>query len=149
MLREHASATRRCACIVCRTSTHTPICTRAVRRHRRIRRCTHEAEKQMTALGIEDWVTIQRRRKWRFAARVMADSHKWGLKALLWDPLLDTRSQAKRRQGRPKMRWTDDINAFITDSRSDNDDTYAAPLYSLSSEMWKQHEEQYVYRSLS
>ena len=38
-----------------------------------MRRCTHEAEKQMTDLGIQDWVSEQRPRKWRWALKVAAD----------------------------------------------------------------------------
>ena len=43
-----------------------------------IRRCTREAERQLAALGIDDWATMQRRRKLRFASKVIADTHTNG-----------------------------------------------------------------------
>jgi len=79
-----------------------------------IRRSTHDAEQQMITLGIEDWVTIQRRRKWRWASRVaLATDDKWITKAIEWDPLLDSRQNPRRRQGRPQKRWTDDIAEHV------------------------------------
>ena len=52
---------------------------------------------------------------------------KWTLKALLWDPTLDSRFDAKRRQGRPLTRWTDDITAhyrrYNDQCRIDNNNT--------------------------
>lgn len=63
-----------------------------------IQRCTHEAEAQMKTMGLEDWVAIQRRRKWRWARRVATESlNKWTLKALTWDPTLDARYVPRRR----------------------------------------------------
>ena len=79
-----------------------------------MRRCTHEAEKQMTDLGIQDWVSEQRRRKWRWARKVATDdASKWTARALHWDPTLDSRHNARRRTGRPQKRWTDDIIQHI------------------------------------
>ena len=49
-----------------------------------MRRCTHEAEDQMKTLGIEDWITEHRRRKWRWAQKVATEQlDKWSVKALL------------------------------------------------------------------
>ena len=82
-----------------------------------IRRCTHEAEKQIADLGIEDWVSIHRRRKWRWARCVAIDqSNKWTLKALTWDPTLDPWYTPRRRPGRPQTRWTDDLVQHVTTS---------------------------------
>ena len=78
-----------------------------------IRRSTHEAETQMTTLGINDWVTEHRKRKWRWARKVTTEPHKWSLKALLWEPALDSRYNARRRHGRPQKRWSDDIAQHI------------------------------------
>ena len=79
-----------------------------------LRRCTHEAEDHLKKLGAEDWVSMQRRRKWRWAQRVATDNDKWTWKALLWEPVLDRRFQARRQQGRPRKRWTDDITDYLT-----------------------------------
>ena len=75
---------------------------------------THEVEKQVAELGLEDWISIQRRYKWRWAQKVATDTHgKWTAKVLTWDPTLDVRCTAKRRPGRPQTRWTDDIAEYI------------------------------------
>ena len=39
-----------------------------------IRRCTHEAERQLNQIGIEDWVIKQRRTKWKWAQQVATDT---------------------------------------------------------------------------
>ena len=68
----------------------------------------------MQSLGMEDWVSIQRRRKWRWAHQVATDTrNKWTLKAAMWDPTLDATCNPRRRPGRPVTRWTDDIIAHL------------------------------------
>ena len=51
--------------------------------------------------------------------KMARETHKWGLKAMLWDPTsgptTDSRYNPGRRQGRPKTRWTDDITKHIQD----------------------------------
>ena len=102
-----------------------------------IRRCTREAERQLAALGIDDWVTMQRRRKWRFASKVIADTHKWGLKALMWDPTLDPRLSPRRRQARPKTRWQDDINKYINQQYSSHlDDNNSTTNNNNTQDLW-------------
>jgi len=82
-----------------------------------LRRCTHNAEQKMRSLGMEDWVSTQRRRKWRWAQRVATDTFdKWTLKAALWDPTLDATHNPRRRPGRPVTRWVDDIVGHLTRS---------------------------------
>lgn len=42
-----------------------------------IRRCIHEAEALVQFLGIEDWISQQRRKKWRWARKIATvDRHK-------------------------------------------------------------------------
>jgi len=84
-----------------------------------IRRCTHTAEALLKSLGVDDWVSEQRRKKWRFAAKVVTDSvSKWNIKALMWEPEHDARYNAKRRQGRPVMRWTDDLAQHVNETHT-------------------------------
>ena len=79
-----------------------------------IKRCTHEIEERVRKLRLEDWVTLQRRRKWRYARKVLlANSHEWNTAALHWDPTLDHKLNTHRRPGRPKTRWTDDLQQHI------------------------------------
>ena len=75
-----------------------------------IRRCTHEVEARMKKLRLDDWVTLQRRRKWRWAHKIATTTQDtWTTIALQWDPTLDRQLDARRRTGRPTPRWTDDI----------------------------------------
>ena len=79
-----------------------------------IRRCTHDAENRMKKMNLDDWVTIQRRRKWRWPNKVASTTHDtWTTIALQWDPTLDTQLHARRRTGHPKTRWTDDVKAHV------------------------------------
>ena len=41
-----------------------------------IRRSTHAVEHRMGRLKIEDWVTLQRRRKWRWANKVATSTQE-------------------------------------------------------------------------
>ena len=67
-------------------------------------------------MKLEDWVTLQRRRKWRWAAKTATDTvPKWNVKALLWKPESDSRYNARRRPGRPMTRWTDDLTKFCNE----------------------------------
>jgi hypothetical protein len=42
--------------------------------------------------------------------------------AMRWDPTVDLKFHARRRQGRPKTRWTDDIVDYITTTTNNNND---------------------------
>ena len=75
-----------------------------------IRRCTHEIEARTTKLKLDDWVTIARRRKWKWAQKLATNTKDtWTTMALSWDPTVDIQLNARRRTGRPKTRWWDDI----------------------------------------
>ena len=80
-----------------------------------IQRCTHDVETRMKRLKLDDWITLQRRRKWRWARKVaMTEENNWMVLALQWDPTLDNQLSSGRRQGRPKTRWLDDIKQHVT-----------------------------------
>ena len=80
-----------------------------------IRRSTHEAERRMKELKLEDWVSLHRRRKWRWARKVAtSQGSNWSVRALTWEPghRMPTANYT-RRVGRPKLRWADDIRTHI------------------------------------
>ena len=80
-----------------------------------LRRVTHEAEEQMARLQIENWVAAYKRTKWRWARRLSElPSERWTTVASNWTPALDLRTY--RSVGRPKLRWTDDIEACLCSS---------------------------------
>ena len=79
-----------------------------------VQRATHEAESRMKKLNIEDWVSVQRRRKWRWAQKVAnCDGDSWTLEALTWDPYPRIAIAESRRVGRPAKRWSDDLRQYI------------------------------------
>jgi hypothetical protein len=79
-----------------------------------IKRSTHEVEERMKRLKLDDWVSIQRQRKWKWAEKLaLCKDPTWTTIALQWDPTVDPRLKARRRPGRPKTRWADDIYKFI------------------------------------
>ena len=68
-----------------------------------VERATHKAQQLLERLNIEDWITIQRRRKWRWASQVASDRNKWTYRVLMWEPdLLLDQKEPGRKQARPK-----------------------------------------------
>ena len=63
----------------------------------------------MAQFNVRDWVEEQSRRKWRWAQKVASRSDsRWSHIILHWDPP-DTKVK-----GRPKTRWSDEINTYLT-----------------------------------
>ena len=75
-----------------------------------VKRSTHKAEDIMRACGLqEDWVTMHRRRKFRFAGRTARVSdERWTQKLLHWKPA----HGIGRAVGHPVKRWADDIEKY-------------------------------------
>ena len=64
----------------------------------------------MIEYGVEKWTTIQRQRTWQWARKMAQDtSPRWNHSVNTWQ-LLEARGR-----GRPKTRWADTINDFLTD----------------------------------
>ena len=80
------------------------------------------------------------------------------MKALLWDPTLDPRYSARRRQARPRRRWSDDIRHYIRHRDDDEDDNDGETPLDISSsdhtwmalvrdtDLWDEMEEEFVNR---
>ena len=80
-----------------------------------IRRCTYEVEDRMRKLKLDDWVTTQRRRKWRWVQKLANTAEgDWMIMATAWDPTIDDKLSTRRRPGRPKTRWMDNIANYVT-----------------------------------
>ena len=78
-----------------------------------IKRTTQHAEQQLGKLNINTWIHTIRTRKWRFLARVVQmPSNRWTKAALLWAPQ-STSKTARRNEGHPRKRWTDDIDDYL------------------------------------
>ena len=123
-----------------------------------IRRSTHEAEKRMKELKLEDWVTLHRRRKWRWARKVAASPiPSWSKHALTWEPGHRIQSaNYTRRVGRPKLRWTDDIrvhifrkvyNATVPPSLHARLDNGTWMHHAQDRDLWERLEESFIHRS--
>ena len=68
-----------------------------------IKRCTHDVEQRMKELKLDDWVTMQRRRKWKWGQKpALFDNFDWTTAVLRWDPTLVPQLHSRRRPGRPK-----------------------------------------------
>ena len=79
-----------------------------------IRRSTREVEHRMGRLNLDDWITLQRRRKWRWARKIATSTQEaWGPLVLKWDPSPHLGVLRNRRTGKPKARWADDIKQYI------------------------------------
>ena len=74
-----------------------------------IQRTTHIAEEHLRRIGLDDWVTAQRKKKWYWAGHLARRTDgRWSTKLVTWCP-----SQGARHQGHPRKRWVDDLDAFF------------------------------------
>ena len=75
-----------------------------------VKRSTREAESKMDDLSMDTWVTAQRRLKWAWAQKVQqSSSNTWSRIVAEWEPQCALRSQ-----GRPRARWSDDIQKLLS-----------------------------------
>ena len=109
-----------------------------------IQRVTHQIEAHVKKLNIEDWLSQQRRRKWRWAARIANhDSTRWTRRVLNWLPEYDeVRKKVRtRRQGHPRKRWEDDLTSFLAKA-------HPAPshwTYMAATSTWDELEDEYIH----
>ena len=99
-----------------------------------IKRVTHIAETNYKKAGLEDWVMLQRRWKWRWAGHVARrDDKRWASEVLEWIP-----DGGHRNRGHPRKRWQDDLNEFFKHKN--------LKWYTLARlrEKWKRWEEDFI-----
>ena len=74
-----------------------------------IRRATRIALHELTRAGLEDWVSVQRRWKWRWAGHsARRTDMRWATQVLSWTP-----QQGRRSRGHPARRWQDSITGYF------------------------------------
>ena len=79
-----------------------------------LERTAHWADEQLDNAGVNQWVTQWRRRKWKWAAKLMdVGNHKWSAAATTWQPLLHSSTPCGRRQARPRKRWSQDFEEYL------------------------------------
>ena len=108
-----------------------------------IRRTTHETEELLKRLDIEDWLTTQRRRKFKWALKVATcNSDRWASRATTWQPNLQRKAAATaaRSAGRPRTRWDDDLNSFSRRVLKCEDWRIAAS----NKQLWQANENSYI-----
>ena len=78
-----------------------------------IKDATKRAETAMAEHGVKSWTESQCARSWAWAGKV-AQSHegRWTYTAAKWQP------HTRRSRGRPKARWHDPINQYLTSTTS-------------------------------
>ena len=79
-----------------------------------IKRATQKSEAAITRLRINSWASTVRQRKWKWMQKLSATSEReWTRQVVQWSPQLEPVYTAKRKAGRPKTRWADDIKKYI------------------------------------
>ena len=74
-----------------------------------VRRTTTIVEEHLHSSGLDDWVTLQRKRKWAFAGHVARrQDSRWSHKVLKWIP-----TEGHRLRGHPAKRWRDSLDDFF------------------------------------
>ena len=74
-----------------------------------IQRSTYIAEEHLARAKLDDWVTEQRRRLFRWAGHAARRTdNRWSTRVLEWQPI-----DGKRLIGRPKRRWSDTLNDYF------------------------------------
>jgi len=72
-------------------------------------RSAHTVDTIAAGENMSDWVSMQRRMKWRLAGKLAnSQDGRWSRKVLDWRP----GNHGLRFPGRPKTRWTDQIESF-------------------------------------
>ena len=76
------------------------------------RRCKRKVRVAMQVFPVSDWLVVMDRSTWRLVARLAtSDSQEWPTQVLRWRPA------GSRRRGRPRRRWTDNVDAFLQHER--------------------------------
>ena len=107
-----------------------------------IKRATHIAEATISKQNITQWTTAYLRRKWRWAQRLTTvPDDRWCRIITNWQPTTVERRPAYRRQGRPRKRWSDDIDEYFkhlhNQTTTSLDDIFVKKL-------WKEHEDKFI-----
>ena len=111
-----------------------------------LKRTTKMVSSQLQKVNLDDWVTLWRKKQWRWAGTVVQQcQHKWSYKAVLWHPQLDCAAGGVRSRARPRKRWDDDIKAYLAHAGIESPWTVVA----AAGNRWMELEEQNNSSSLS
>ena len=92
----------------------------------------------MVSAGLEDWVSLQRRWKWRWAGHCARRTDKrWATEVLGWTP-----EHGRRNRGHPLKRWQDSINGYLHFLFGASTDSWIA--YAGDRDEWRKLENEFV-----
>ena len=104
-------------------------------------RTTALVEDQLATVTPDDWVHAQRRRKWRLLGHVARrDDGRWSTAVLTWSP-----AGGRRKVGRPKKRFIDDVETFLKDTSEEPKSLWFCMAQERDD--WKSLEEDFVLNS--
>ena len=72
------------------------------------RRCKHRLQRALSQYAVSDWLQVIDRMQWRLLHKIYGDDDSWPKVVMTWTP-----STGKRSRGRPKTRWTDNVNRYL------------------------------------
>ena len=85
-----------------------------------------------------DWVTAQRRRKWRLTGHTARRTDgRWSTAVLTWSP-----QQGHRQRGHPKKRWTHDFDAFFMEHQGLPKGTWTVVAQNRA--LWRSFEDAFI-----
>ena len=100
-----------------------------------IKRSTRIAEEIMVQHNVPDWVREVHRRRYQWAGQVSRSTDgRWTKQVLKWS------CGGTRARGRPKIRWTDNLNNFFGDDKTN----VTWSTLAEDEAFWNDFEEQYV-----
>ncbi len=100
-------------------------------------RSTRDVEQVMLNLGVPDWAEEVHRRSFQWAGRIARISdERWTREVLLWS------ASGARKRGRPKLRWTDQLNKFFKQGRQATNEFWLE--LARDAESWATLEDDYV-----
>ena len=73
------------------------------------RRCKHRLQNALSQHPVSDWLQVVDRLQWRLVHKTCQDDLSWPKTVMKWLPL-----SGKRPRGRPRTRWTDNVNKYLS-----------------------------------
>eukprot|EP00973_Karenia_brevis_P033685 4643874-Karenia_brevis.AAC.1 len=108
-----------------------------------MRRRTHLAESILSSLKIDDWITLQRRRKFAFAGHMLRRrDNRWAATLMRWTP-----EGGHRTRGHPRRRWSDVFDKFFWTRHGASRGEWHA--YAADRTLWYNLESDFAYFALN
>ena len=104
-----------------------------------IKRVTGESEHYFGKAGGQDWVSLQRQRKWQWAGHLARRTDgRWSRLLLDWMPI------GRRSPGRPQVRWGHELEKFFADESRDSLPTDYWKYQAIDKDVWAELQNDFV-----